>query len=92
MLVPAAPSSAWGLTDPATLAPAGSAVVVASDPAGNATAAWLVGGQVQAARRAAGSPAWSPAVAVSPAGVSATDPDVSVGPTRRGRGGVGRGR
>ena len=81
VLVPAAPSSAWGLNDVATLAPGGASVVVASDPGGNAAAAWVAGGQVQVARRPVGSSTWTPAVTVSPAGVSATDPDVSVGPT-----------
>ena len=81
VLVPAAPSSAWGLNDVATLAPSGASVVVASDPGGNAAAAWVAGGQVQVARRPVGSSTWTPAVTVSPAGVSATDPDVSVGPT-----------
>ena len=54
---------------------------MASDPGGNAAAAWVAGGQVQVARRPVGSSTWTPAVTVSPAGVSATDPDVSVGPT-----------
>ena len=81
VLVPAAPSSAWGLTDVATLAPGGASVVVASDPGGNAAAAWVAGGQVQVARRAVGSSTWTPAVTVSPAGVRRHGPDVSVGPT-----------
>ena len=56
VLVPAAPSSAWGLTDVATLAPAGTSVVLASDPKGDAAAAWVTGGQVQVARRSGRAP------------------------------------
>ena len=79
LLVPA-PALAGGLTAASTLAPAGGSVVLATDGAGNAAAAWVAGGQVQVSRRTTGAPAWTPAAAVSGAGVAASDPDVAIGP------------
>ena len=74
------PASAWGVDDPATLAPSGAAVTLSADGTGNAAAAWVSGGQVLVSRRPARSRTWTSAVAVSPAGETASAPDVSVGP------------
>ncbi len=79
LLVPA-PALAGGLTAASTLASAGGSVVLATDAAGNAAAAWVAGGQVQVSRRTTGAPAWTPAATVSVAGVAASDPDVAIGP------------
>ena len=80
LAVPSPAAAKAGLTAASTLAPAGSAVVLSTDGAGSAVAAWVAGGQVQVSRRTPGVPGWTPAVTVSAAGEAATEPDVSIGP------------